>query len=387
MVIIHGAIVWNVWPLIWKGYPDFTILYSAGTLVRRGMGHELYNEVTQFSVQQEFAPDVTIRSSALPYNHPPFEAAIFVPLTYLPYPVAFIIWSLANIAMLAAMPFFLRSYLPQFQIYSRALWILACVAFLPIFLVLLAGQDSILLLFLYTLTFICLKKGRDGAAGSWLALGLFKPHLVLPFGIFLLAQRRVRSLYGFLAVSVGLLLVSLRIVGFTGLILYPHYVMHLEEIMGRGAIMPSDMPNLRGLFYVLFCSDSGARLALWGSFLAMLLFTAWQCRETGSTKLFDLQFSLAVVATVLVSYHGMGYDLSVLMLPILLLTNQLSNGSNSKGWSGAAVLTAVAFLFCSPLELILWLRINRMALTACAILLLFFGIAGQIQLHTQKVRS
>ena len=36
----------------------------------------------------------------MPFIHPPFEALIFLPLTFLPYPVAFVVWNLVGLAML-----------------------------------------------------------------------------------------------------------------------------------------------------------------------------------------------------------------------------------------------------------------------------------------------
>src|SRR5262249_29398786 len=54
MVVIHIAIFWSVRTQIRKGYSDFSILYCAGTIVRQGRGHQLYDNVTQFQVQRGF---------------------------------------------------------------------------------------------------------------------------------------------------------------------------------------------------------------------------------------------------------------------------------------------------------------------------------------------
>src|SRR5271154_1674634 len=228
MVVIHLAFLWDVRPMIGKGYPDFTIYYCAGTMVRQGLGRELYSAVAQFEVQQKFSPEVATRLDALPYNHPPFEAVLFTPLTYLPYPVAFVIWDALNLAMLAALPFLLRTHLPQLQNYPGPLCVLASLAFFPVFFALLQGQDSILLLFLYTLGFVDLARSNDARAGGWLGLGLFKPHLVVPFVLFMFLCRRRKVLYGFLRVAAALGLFSAAIVGWQGLISCPRYVLHLE---------------------------------------------------------------------------------------------------------------------------------------------------------------
>src|SRR5208282_1354266 len=117
VLLIHLLVVWNARDLIWKGYPDFTIYYTAGSMVREGMGHTLYNDAAQFRVQQAFAPQVATRLGALPFNHPPFEAVLFVPLSYFSYRVAYLLWTLVNLAMLAALPILLRAHVPLLSVW------------------------------------------------------------------------------------------------------------------------------------------------------------------------------------------------------------------------------------------------------------------------------
>ena len=64
------------------------------------------------------------------------------------------------------------------------------LAFFPIFFALLQGQDAILLLFLYGLAFVSWKQKRLVSAGAWLACGMFKFHLVLPFLLLILIQEK-----------------------------------------------------------------------------------------------------------------------------------------------------------------------------------------------------
>jgi hypothetical protein len=378
MVVIHAAMFWNLRESIKKGYSDFAIYYSAGTMVRQGLGHQLYDGATQFRIQREFSPQVAIRLGPFLYNHPPFEAALFVPLTYVSYAAAFALWDLANLAMLIALPFLLRPYLSHLQDYSWPLWVLTLLGFFPIFVTLLQGQDAILLLFLFVLAFACLNQNRDVLAGGWLALGLFKPHLVLPFVLLLLLQGRKKILYGFLPMAAGLASVSVAIVGGKEMWLYPHYVLHLENTLARGAIIPSDMPNLRGVLDVLLRDSpriGDVDLAL---SMSIFLFAAWQCWAVLSGNFFNLKFCLAMVATIVVSYHLLSYDLSLLVLPLLVLANQLLGGG-WRTWPRVLIIAAVSALFFSPGLLIL-MRNNRLAWMGWAVMLLMGGVAGQISL-------
>lgn len=378
MLAIHAVVFWNVRGLVAKGYSDFAIYYGAGLTVRHGLGHQLYDPATQFKMQKEFASGVAIRAGALPYNHPPCEAVFFAPLTYFSYPVAFTLWGMANLGMIIASQFFLRPHLPQLQGYPWPLWVVASLAFTPIFWALLQGQDSILLLLLYTLAYLCLRRKQDVLAGGWLALGLFKPQLVLPFVLVLLIQGKKKLLYGFVPVAAGLILVSIAIVGMEGFISYPHYVFHMEQAIARTVVPPSDMPNLRGLLDMLLHDRSYSVWALAAGSLGILVLTLWRTREVGSRDFFDLQFSLTVVATVLVSYHALAHDLSILALPIALLLNDLqSSRVESYIWPRALTIVAIA-LFLSPLQLILAMRFGRLALLSWVVLCLLVGISGLI---------
>jgi len=378
VLLIHALVFWNARELVWKGYPDFTIYYCAGTIVRQGLGPHLYEEATQFKVQKGFAPDVAIRLGALPYNHPPFEGLYFLPFTYLPYRTAFIFWGLANLAMLMALPLLLRPHLPELRIYCWPLWVLASLAFFPIFFALLQGQDTILLLFLYTLAFALLKKNHDTVAGVSLTLGLFKFHLVLPFVLLLLVQGRKRILYGFLSTATVLAVASVAVVGWHGITSYPHYVLQVEETMARGAIVPSDMPNLRGVLYLLLHGGPHVGVVALVLSVAILLFTAWRCFGVADPEFFDSKFSLGVLATVLVSYHASGYDLSILMLPVLLLANELLGKGRAGGWPARLMFIAAAVFFVSPLQLFLLMKAKRLALVGWAVLLWWCGIVGHI---------
>ena len=382
IVVVYAVMFWNVRELIRDGYPDFAIYYRAGIMVRRGVGRWLYDDATQVKIQREFSPEDAIRIGALPYNHPPFEAAWFLPFTYLSFPSAFALWDLVNLAMLVTLPFLLRPHLSALQSYSWPLWVIATVAFFPIFAALLQGQDAILLLFLYVLVFVCLKKNRDAFAGAWLALGLFKPHLVLPFVFLLLLQGRKKLLYGFLPMAAMLALVSTDIVGREGMELYPVYVMHLEKTLAGGAIVPSDMPNLRGALDLFFSGAPHMVTAVLLISLGFFVFTARMCRRS-RTNLFDLKFSLAAITTVLVSYHALMYDLSLLMLPVLLLANRLLAPRKFRGYSRVLTITAMATFFFAPLQL-LALRHRRSAPFAWVLLLCLCGIAGEISFRTNS---
>jgi hypothetical protein len=391
-VLIHALIFWDTKDLVSKGYPDFTIYYTAGTMVRRGWGRQLYDRAKQFEVQRNFTPQVNTRFGALPFNHPPFEAALFAPLSFLSYRSAYWLWFVANLGMLAVMPVVLRGHVPLLGTFPILVWILASLAFLPIFLALLQGQDAILLLLLYVLAFVSLKSGRFGWAGAWLAGGLFKFHLVLPFLVLLLLEipQRRRIAFGFAAVASVFLAASTATVGIAGLLCYPRYVLSLEATTAGGSIKPSDMPNLRGLLSLVAPSRPNFNWVVILLSAILFLISAWIARSSAEDAK-GLVFSLLLFTTVLVSYHSLGYDLSILALPMLLLAGWLGDQQSAANWTRAAILVGWLFLLFSPLQLIFLLHHNHLALLGLALLLCFAGMVGELasrnrQLLTQEAR-
>jgi hypothetical protein len=402
VLLIHLLVVWNARDLILKGYPDFTIYYTAGTILRQGLGHTLYDDATQFQVQKAFAPQVATRLGALPFNHPPFEAVLFVPFSYLSYRMAYLLWSLANLAMLTALPILLRPHMPIPRDWRVPAWTLAAVslAFFPIFLALLQGQDAILLLFFFSLAFASWKKKRLISAGAWLACGMFKFQLVLPFLLLILIQEKRgqgirRILTGFLGVGLILGAISVAAVGVQQVIFYPHYVLGLEKTMAGGAINPSDMPNLRGSLYLVAANNPHFDMLAISLSVVVVLVAAWIVALPGNAlpgralqddDTNDLKLCLAVLASVLVSYHGLVHDLCVLALPVLLLGGWLTDGIASGTWIRPTIAASLAVLVFSPLQLVLLMRYGRLALLGWVVLLCFIGVAGELWLRAQPVR-
>ncbi len=247
MIVLHAWMFFSLRREIVTGYPDFTIFYTAGKCILQGQGRQLYDLKTQFTIQREFASQVEHRESPLPFNHPPFEALLFAPLAGLPYSAAYLVWAVFNIVLILGFWILLLPRLPGLHRFLPALPLLAMFAFFPLTMALLQGQDSILLLFLFGLAFSALTTGRSFVAGVCLGLALFKFQLVLPFVLVLLFRRQWRAVAGFVTTACGLLLVSAAVVGWSGVLAYPGFVLKLNRIGSQAGIYPRDMPNLRGL--------------------------------------------------------------------------------------------------------------------------------------------
>ncbi|HXY10743.1 MAG TPA: glycosyltransferase family 87 protein [Terriglobales bacterium] len=381
MAALDLLLAWNSRDLLRQGYQDFTIFYSAAKIVRQGLGHQLYDERTQYRIQQGFTPAANIRKGPLPYNHPPFEVLIFVPFSLLPYLVAYLLWDLASLLILLLLFVLLRPHISILRQVSVVHWLLASLGYFPTFFALLQGQDTLLLLLIFTLVFIFLKTESEFAAGCCLGLGLFRPQLVLPLVLVLLLERRRKAFIGFIVVATILGLISVAMVGVEASLHYPGSVWRMEQVMERpGTVVPVGMPNLRGLLqgpFTHFVSRSFSDVLLALVSVALVLFAAFRWNTTAAAT-FNCGFSLCVIATILVSYHTFAYDLSLLMLPIALVTDHLEADRGIHGWTRVALLGPVLLLFLTPLHMFLAFYEQRYSLMAVLLVVWLGAVAREI---------
>jgi hypothetical protein len=127
------------------------------------------------------------------------------------------------------------------------------------------------------------------------------------------------------------------------------------------------MPNLRGLalgWPFPFPGTVGAAVAVLSSVTLFLFAARWGWKASRTEK-FDLQFSLAVVISVLTSWHTNVHDLCLLILPLVLTTNYCLRPLPRRPGRRFTPLFPVLPVLISPLWIVLWLvggEVNLMAI-------------------------
>lgn len=303
---------------------DFSEFYSAGQIVRQGLGRELYDLKLQAEFQLQVAPVHAF------YLRPPFEALLFVPFTYLAYREAYLVWLLLSLSLLLAAAMLIRKntnvinallhYAHGIPIDFGLLFVLF-LTFAPVMNCLLIGQDSVLILLLYTLCFGALKQRRERTAGIFLACALFKYHLVLPFAIVFTLRRRWAFLSGFAIGAFVLIAISVMVSGPGVIVAYPRMFLNPEyrKLMN---FQPEYAANLHGLISFIGSDRVPAlSLALTAVLSACIL---WFTARHWNDNQLDLSFSAAVVATLLTGFHAFIYDLSLLLLPVTIVCGELA---------------------------------------------------------------
>ena len=303
-----------------SGYGDYVIFFTGAQIVRDGAGSELYDLSRQREYQEKFA--VPIRAGALPFNHPPYELLWHIPLTFLSYIDAYIVWSVINVGLLLSLA---RWFLPRNRFDLRLMFLFMIFGFYPILVVFLQGQDSILLTYLIGAAFIALKQHNEVGAGVLLGLASFKPQLVLPIVLALACKPYQKAAAAWL-VSVTLLgIISVAIVGIPGAMKYLELISWIDKV--NYTINPALMPNLRGIVYLSLAAQLPIAVYPLTALLTLGVLTyivrLWRRVPPENETIFDLTIALVLTLTVLSSYHAYTHDFALLLLPALIVTRYL----------------------------------------------------------------
>jgi hypothetical protein len=332
--------VWGVWLVAGVSFAvfyrpptgsaaDFRSLYAAGYLAVH-QPSQLYSLAAQQAAQNALDPPA---QGVLPFVHLGYEALLYAPFTLLGYPAAYTCCVVVNLLLL------LGSFVSVREVFSRVLPVvqprpgMVMFLFLPVFFTLLQGQDSLLLLLICCLVLRSLLGGHDARAGAVLALALFKFQIAVPLLLLLALRKGWRVVAGFVPAGVALVAGSVALAG-------TRNVAELRSLLvactlgpdaGSSAqalvyVHPAAMPNLMGLAFTLLGGLVSGRLAL----LIVLLLSVgtmgvgiWRMRRTGDEV---EAFGVAILCTVLVSYHLYLHDATLLVIPLALWGARVAGG-------------------------------------------------------------
>ena len=355
---------------------DFSEFYAAGQIVRHGLGNQLYDLKVQAEFQLQVAPVHAF------YLRPPFEALLFVPFTYLSYRGAYTAWILFSLAVLFGTARLIQkntNVLDAMLQYTRGipvdfgLMLVVFLTFAPTMNCFLIGQDSLLILLIYTLVFLALKRGRELEAGSLLACGLFKFHLVLPFAIIFVLRRRVSFLLGFAGIALILVAVSMLVSGPGVIVAYPKMFLSGQYTALMG-FQPEYAANIRGLVYLI--TRGKVPVVISGTVVAALsALLLWATARIWKDTELELSFSAAVIAALLTGFHAFIYDLSILLLPVAIVCGELAKRKTLL--SNRALNGVLLVLFVPPLHHVL-ISYHVYALMGVALVVLFVAVARTV---------
>jgi len=323
---------------------DFRALYAGAYLAWNGESRQLYDFNLQEIIESE---RVSPEPSQLFFVNPPYFAALLAPLAALSYRSAYVAMFAINIVLLAAILALLWSRLKAIREIYPWLPIALVLGFHPVAVALIMGQSSLLLCLLVVAAFLLLEK-KPGIAGALLACGLFKFQLVLPIAVLFLLWRRWKFSAGFSAIAGVLVAVSVALSGVS----YLHATAAAQNLWAM-------IPNLAGATFSLFGESVYAKLI----FVILSAVALVASFIVGRKRTMQDQLLIAIPCAILVSYHCYLHDLSVLVLPALLLLERgLRRGKLNYAAVGMLVLPMIES-FAPNFVFILAISVGCLAIT------------------------
>ncbi len=303
---------------------DFLPFYAAGRIALQESFANVYLPEEQQQAEAEVLGFSFPPEDLNPFVHPPFILPVLALVAGLPYVPAFHAWALLNLVFFGAGLWLLSNTITQGI--KRSLFITGGLLFYPLFVSLLNGQDSGLLLLGGALLLRGLNRGEDILAGVGLGLMTIRPHIALFLALPFLFQRR-KVWWGFMVMAGALVLASLLLVGRQGALNF----LDMLQLSAGGEnyrINEEAMVNLIGWLNRLMPGISGEtiRLAGWvGYGLGIaLLCLVWGVHR----KISEKHLSLAVLLALFLSPHLHFHDLALLLLHLACLVTSLVR----RGW-------------------------------------------------------
>jgi hypothetical protein len=294
-------------------FADFAAFYTAA----KSDWTSLYDLNRQYDIQSGFAAP---GERMVPFYYPPFFAVLFRPLAWLSYGQAFAVMTVFNLLLLGLSVTILIRQLDLSRNQARWLIFTTFINF-AVYFCLLKGQTSfisLLLLVVFVLT-VNGSTERHYRAGIWTALLCFKPPLAIMPLVVLSVKRFWKALIAFTASLAGLLVISLALVGWSGMAAWLGISKRISS--GDGMDYAQNHHNLRAIIY--FVAGPVVREFIWIGVTALLyaVIIGYAKRPNSDPK----AWAVVLVAALIASPYLHFYELTLLILPTAFLLKSAEN--------------------------------------------------------------
>lgn len=306
---------------------DFTSFYATSkVLLTQGPAH-VYELAAQQQAQAGLLPG---SRPFLPDLYPPYWVLVRFWLALLPLTWAYLAWGVLSIAASAA-SLILLARTAGFESW-RSWPMLAAAGFAPLVVNLVQGQSVAFVLLGVALSLWFRNRGWELAAGAAISLVLVKPQVgILLLGL-LLIKPSARALLGFASAVVAQLMASLAVFGTGGVRAWARL------LSGEGGTFFRPWLSLRSPLVA-------AGLAGWEQYLVLAALAAGLLAAIVVARLnLSQSFAVATAGSLLVAPHVNIHDLSLLLMPGLLLLS----ARQGRSLVGVAYFGAVAAIWFAP---------------------------------------
>jgi hypothetical protein len=322
----------------WGG-ADFSAYYTAARLITQGTSP--YDEQAFWGLRKSFG----FRDDR-PYIYFPLLAIAIAPLTLLTPPQATSLWFFLNLGLLAlSAALLIHTVGLQHNKLISVAFLLAALTFYPAVFSIFVGQANLVLLVLLVAVWRFLRRGHQARAGIAIAAASLVKIFPLTIAAYLLWKRRYRAFVWTLVALTCLVAISVTIVGVQTHLTYLSSVLP-SQFFKPHPLNQSIWASLARALPLASATDVHAwRLAgLSASALVIVATILLVPPRASGSRLFDLEFSLILVSTLLVSSVSWVGTLTLLLLPYGALVGTIMSTGGPKYPRVTATLMVASFI-------------------------------------------
>jgi len=311
---------------------DFRVFYCGGMLARSGQARDLYDIDRIWAMEKELvAKNKLMMGPGLgPWWNPPHAALLFVPFTYLSYPLALLLWEAISLAAFAISIVLLVKMLPEGTSWkSSALVPLILAVSMPFVQAMTTGQNTLITLLLLCATTTLWRSGRAYLAGVVCGLLAYKPQHCALIGVVMVMNQGRAALWGL--ATTGILTLAVTVGAMPGALtqFLTRMPENLRQFHESNHYMWERQITFKGFWRLLIqgrqtgptaASVIAAWAICWTVLAGMLAQIVWQARKTTRESAISIDHLIAatIAATPLLMPFYFDYDLLLLAVPAVL---------------------------------------------------------------------
>ena len=297
---LYSAARWIVYFAINPVHEDVRIDYVAAQAGLRYGWSTIYDLATLRALSAGFPKGETGLDASATYISPPLLAWLFVPLTAMSVPLAYVIWTLVSLAALV----WAWHIAAPYRGLAKLTLLLLALALWPVMQSLYYGQPTILLLGLVATAWWLLAGNRPIAAGVALAIATgLKPQTVILVPLALLVSGRYRVFASWAAGSVLFAAAGIAALGPNGLVSFWNTLKYVQTDPSHTYFTIAYLISFGPLAYTLLALQGIAALAI-----------AWRRRSD-----LDIVFAAGLLGSITIGVHLHQWDYSELVLAAWLV--------------------------------------------------------------------
>jgi hypothetical protein len=321
-------------------FQDFLQFPISASLVSQARANELYNDqVLADHIRTIVGRETTVQ---LRYFYGPQVALWFIPLLHFSFLEQAATWVALSLLVYFACVYFVWKTSASLQQHGRLVAV-GAIAYPPLFHCFVRGQLSAVILVCVTAAYFAFLARRDFLAGIFLGLLVFKPQFLVAIPLVLLLAGAWRALAGLTLSAIAQLGFAYLYFGSTVMRSYVDMLLHSarQPATTELRLSPVQMHSLHSFWEILVPWHSGVWALYLLSSLAVIAMAAAIWKSSSSLA---IRLSGLILAAVLVNPHIYIYDLLVLAVPLLLLTDWVVRNADHTLAPAVGVLLYLTFM-------------------------------------------